>query len=294
MTTNLPEEYIRVLDKGYVGVRGVHGSDRGSVSPPSAARTSFKKDASEFTDEQNDRLINYLMKNEEFACFRHNVMTFEMRLPLMVARQWWKYVVGSNFTEDQLGWNENSKRYITEGNEFYIPLSTEWRRAPENAKQGSGEPLSEDKGISWTQALVDWTKEGERLYSLALEDGVAPELARLFTSNGNYVTVQWTTSLNALIHFLNERLDSHAQYEIRLYAEAVESLFAKSFPSTHNAWTNWRDNKQLQKDSVEKMTKNVEHLTNLVEELRRENDELRNNRVGNPDRQIRGLWSVFR
>ena len=148
--TELPENYVRVLDKGYVGLLGVHGDDRGKVSPPNAARTSFKKDSGSFTDEQNDKLIKYLMKNEEFACFRHNVMTFEIRMPLMVARQFWKYVVSSNWTSDALGWNENSKRYITEENEFYIPKPDEWRSAPKNKKQGSGSPIDIKLGRSFT------------------------------------------------------------------------------------------------------------------------------------------------
>lgn len=284
---NIPEDYIRVLDKGYVGLRGVHGSDRGSVSPPSAARTSFKKDASEFTDEQNDRLINYLMKNEEFACFRHNVMTFELRMPLMVARQIFKYVVGSNFTEDQFGWNENSRRYITDGNEFYLPGPGEWRTKPDNAKQGSGDPLPAEEGKLWTADLEEFYDRGEMLFNVAMEEGIAPEQARLFLpAYGLYVTVQWTTSLNALIHFLNERLDSHAQYEIRVYAEAVKELFKQSFPSTYAAWINWRVEKDRQKDAgareqglldeIGKLVDRVEQLSLQVEELEEENQQLKN------------------
>ena len=125
-------------------------------------------------------------------------------------------------------------------------MSTEWRSAPENAKQGSGTPLPEDKGLSWTQALIDWTSEGERLYGLALQDNLAPELARLFTANGNYVTVQWTTSLNALLHFLDERLDSHAQHEIRLYAQAVEQFFRAAFPVVYSSWDSVRIKERLE------------------------------------------------
>lgn len=254
--TELPQGYIKVLDKGYVGLLGAHGSDRGKVSPPNAARTSFKKDSSEFTDEQNDRLTHYLMRQAEFACFRHNVMTFEIRFPLFVARQWWKYVVGSNFTEDQLGWNENSKRYITEDNEFYIPRVNEWRSAPENKKQGSGEALKVGLGQNWTLLLEEWCQEGELLYQKAVSSGIAPEQARLFTSNGVYVTVQWTTSLNALLHFLDERLDEHAQWEIRQYAQVVEEFFRRSFPVVHEAW----------KEYVNKKINDSENLKYALEE----------------------------
>lgn len=245
--TELPNGYIRVLDHGYVGLVGVYGDDRGPISPPAAARVSFKKDSSQFPDEQNDRLTHYLLKNEEFACLRHNVMTFELRAPLFVMRQWWKYIVGSNFTEDQLGWNENSKRYITEENEFYIPDSYEWRSVPENKKQGSGESVNRNTGLYYTDALTDWVERGEELYQQAQADQIAPELARLFTANGNYVTSKWTTSLNALLHFLDERLDEHAQYEIRMYAEAVLEFFKQSFPVVYEAWQKYREEDRSRK-----------------------------------------------
>ena len=269
--TDLPENYRPVLDKGYVGLLGVHGSDRGVVSPPSAARTSFKKQASEFTEEQNDRLTHYLMKKSEFACFRHNVMSFEIRMPLFVARQFWKYVVASNWTSDQLGWNENSKRYITEANEFYIPHPGDWRKAADNKKQGSSGPVDWKLGEELHRFLKRWTEEGEEIYQRAVELGVAPEQARLFTSNGNYVTVQWTTSLNALLHFLDERLDSHAQYEIVQYAKVVEVFFKDSFPVVHKAWTSSRQANQqlkLEAESFKDVVRENEALKEEIEALR--------------------------
>lgn len=267
IVAELPEGYTWVLDRGYVGLLGVHGDDRGKVSPPNAARTSFKKDSSGFSDEQNDRLTHYLLKKKEFACLRHNVLTFEIRMPLMVARQYWKYVVASNWTEDQLGWNENSKRYITEENEFYIPSPSQWRTAPENKKQGSGEPLKPGIGQNWTDLLVEWTQEGEKLYQKALEANIAPELARLFTANGNYVTCQWTTSLNALLHFLDERLDSHAQYEIRQYAHAVEKYFAEAFPVVHQAWKSAKEEEAQEAASRISLQQERDDLYVRVQEL---------------------------
>lgn len=269
--TELPDGYIPVLDKGYVGLLGVHGSDRGQVSPPSAARTSFKKQASEFSDEANDKLIHYLMKNEEFACFRHNVMTFEVRMPLMIARQFFKYVVGSNFTEDQLGWNENSKRYITENNEFYVPRPDEWRSVPANKKQGSADPIDSTIGGRLTADLIEWNARGEELYQQALEFNAAPELARLFTANGNYVTVQWTASLNSLLHFLDERLDSHSQHEIREYALVVESLFEDAFPKVHSAWCRVR----LDKEAREHRANQYSTLLSEIQSLKEENARLK-------------------
>lgn len=233
--TELPEGYKSVLDKGYVGLIDFMGDDNSAVR---AARASFQRTPDQFTPEGNEKLINYLIRNKEFACFRHQSITMEIKMPLLIARQFYKYVVGSSFTEDQLGWNESSRRYITENNEFYIPGEKDWRKAPDNKKQGSSSyNLPAESGKGWTKRLLEFVDKAEANYEIALGDGVAPELARLFLpSYGLYVTCVWTASLNSLFHFLNERLDSHAQYEIRLYAEEIAKIVEKCYPIAYNAW----------------------------------------------------------
>lgn len=234
----IPDNYKRVLDKGYVGLVDKLGTD---LTPANAARTSFAKNADQYSEEQNNRLVNYLAKNKEYSTFRHNAMTFEIRMPLMVARQMWKYIVASNWTEDQLGWNENSRRYITDGNEFYIPEPDEWRTAPENKKQGSAEPLSSIEGEHWTKELAYHVENGEYLYQQAILAGVAPELARLFLpAYGLYVTCYWTSSLNALFHVLTERLEHDAQKEIQDYAKAIRDFVQAEFPVAFAAWNDNR------------------------------------------------------
>lgn len=254
--SNLPEGYVRVLDKGYVGPVDVLGTD---LTPVNAARTSFNK-KSETLEDRDKNLINYLVKNKEFSCFRHNAMTLEMRLPLMAARQIFKYIVASNFTEDQMGWNENSRRYITEGSEYYVPSQFEWRGAPENKKQGSSSShLHPDIGEELTDDLIRLQAEGERLFNKAMKNGAAPEMARLFqASNGLYVTVYWTASLNALFHFLDERLENDAQSEIRWYAEEVARLVEEAFPESYKAW--WEDKHppvEKKKSLLERVTRRL-------------------------------------
>lgn len=229
---------IPVLDKGYVRLRDKMGSD---LKPADVARVSFDRKASEFTTERNERLINYLIRNNEFSCFRHNVMSFEIYMPLMVARQIYKYSIASSFREDQNGWNESSRRYITEEPEFYIPEHGQWRTAPENKKQGSSEPLPDNKGKLYTEKLMRFIDEGVELYDQAIGDNIAVEEARLFLpAYGMYVRAYWTASLNALLHFLDERLAGDAQSEIRDYAEAVEKILKEEFPIIYSSW---KDNK---------------------------------------------------
>ena len=158
-------------------------------------------------------------------------MTFEVYAPLMVARQWWKYAVASTHTDDQNGWNESSRRYITENEEFYIPLPNQWRSAPENSKQGSGAPVDSEIGAKYYMGLVHIIDTGEKLYREAINDGIAPEQARLLLpAYGMYVRWRWTVSLHGILNFLNQRLESDAQAEIRDYAVAVRNLTKQSFP----------------------------------------------------------------
>jgi thymidylate synthase (FAD) len=224
---------IKVLDKGYVRLISTTGSDLDVVN---AARVSFDKESHEF-NEADERLIKYLARNRESSPFRHSNLTFEVYAPLMVARQHWKYAIGSAHIEDGTAWNESSRRYITENNEFYLPAGDEWRSAPENMKQGSGDLLPDTSGTQFTYDLERYQENGQRLYARALSAGVAPEQARLFLpAYGLYVRYRWTPSLASVIHFLEERLGAGAQHEITAYAEAVFNLTYKVYPHSIAAW----------------------------------------------------------
>ena len=152
----------------------------------------------------------------------------------MVARQWWKHIIGSEHGEpfDRLtAWNESSRRYITEEPVFLIPGPAEWRSAPENRKQGSGDNLPEEVGQAYTDKLQAHVEASIALYEEAMAAGVCAEQARLFLpAYGMYVRWVWTASLQAVAHFLRLRLDEHAQKEIRDYAEAVRQLAEEKFP----------------------------------------------------------------
>lgn len=222
-----------VLDHGYIRTVNTMGSDLDVVN---AARVSFDKEASELS-EKDHKLISYLVKHKHDAVFRHCAMTFEVYAPLMVARQWYKHAVASSHIEDQMGWNESSRRYVTENEQFYIPAVSEWRSAPDNKKQGSGDVISEYYGAKYTKRMQMLVKEAHDLYLEALADGVAPEQARLLLpAYSMYVRWRWTASLNALLHFISLRLDNHAQQEIQLYADAIFHEVKDAFPITTTEW----------------------------------------------------------
>jgi len=217
---------IDVLDKGYVRLVDSMGSD---LSVVNAARVSYDKEVTELT-EKDAKLINFLVREKHTSPFRHAAMTFEVYAPLVIARQWWKYAVASSHVDDQNGWNESSRRYITEKEEFYIPSANQWRSKPENSKQGSGAPVDSDDGHMYTEYLITHIQNGERLYQQAMLDGIAPEQARLFLpAYSMYVRWRWTVSLQGVMTFLEQRLPHDAQSEIREYADAVLKLWRVSF-----------------------------------------------------------------
>lgn len=221
----------KVLDKGYVRLVDVMGSDLTVVN---AARASYAKESKEI-NESDERLIAYLAKHDHTSPFRHAMLQFEIYAPLMVARQWWKYIIGSSHLEgigDTMNaWNESSRRYVTMEPTFYIPNENEWRGKPENNKQGSTDPVDSKLGAEFTEKLNKYIKEGVDLYEEAMERGICAEEARLFLpAYGMYVSWYWTASLQSVAHFIKQRTDSHSQFEIREYAEAVKELALEKFP----------------------------------------------------------------
>ena len=228
-------DVIKVLDHGYVRLLGNLGSDLDVIN---SARVSYDKEVQEFLD-RDVALLSFLIKHRHDSTLRHCVASFEIYAPLMVARQWYKHTVASSHVDDQLGWNESSRRYITEEPTFYIP--EEWRLAPENKKQGSAGVASPELSRKITERLEWHIKESEGLYNHMLSLGIAPEQARIFLpAYSMYVRWRWTASLNALLHFLSLRNADDAQSEIRSYANAVAVFVKQFYPETVNLWEQYR------------------------------------------------------
>ncbi|HDR7992620.1 thymidylate synthase (FAD) [Bacillus cereus] len=219
------EMFVNVLDKGYVRLVDTMGCD---LSVVNSARVSYDKESTELTD-KDIRLIKFLAREGHTSPFRHATLQFEIYAPLMVARQHWKYIVGSDHTMD--AWNESSRRYVTEEPTFYIPVGDEWRTSPENSKQGSGGSVTTELGNKATERLVMHIDRSIAEYEEAMRHGICAEQARLFLpAYGMYVRYYWTASLQSVVHFLNQRLAHDAQLEIQSYAKAVLELSKEIFP----------------------------------------------------------------
>jgi thymidylate synthase (FAD) len=228
----MDENTKQVINKyGYVRYVKHWGDDLDIVN---AARVSFDKEKSEF-DDKDYRLLVYLLKHQHKSPFRHSGITFEIYAPMFVKNQWIKHQVASIHKEAQDGWNEMSLRYTTENFHFYTP---KWRTNPENKKQGSGEFITDENKLTYYNDLMYLViKETTRYYKMLLEEGVAAEQARCFLpAYALYIKWRWTVSIDALINFLNLRLDAHAQWEIREYAKVIFEFFKDKFPKTAEAY----------------------------------------------------------
>lgn len=222
---------VNVLDKGYVRLVDHMGSD---LSVVNAARASFAKEST-IMEQSDARLIHFLAKNNHHSPFRHAFVTYEFKAPLMVARQHWKYIVGSDHTLDS--WNESSRRYVTANEQFYAIKADEWRGTPENKKQGSSDPIDPFIGGFYSDAFDTWSNQGYQLYKAAMDAGICAEQARVFLpAYALYVNYRWSASLQSILHFVNQRVADDAQKEIQQYAQAVYRLTQGYFPITFEAF----------------------------------------------------------
>lgn len=194
------------------------------------ARVSFSKQASQYTPEANAKLIGYLARHGHWSPFAHPQASFRITAPIFVARQLAKHQVG-------LSWNEESRRYIDGEPEFYEP--TEWRGRPHGSiKQGSGDPFGIEGYKVCASIHAKACGMAEAMYERLLEEGVAPEQARMVLPLCTMTSWIWTGSLYAWARMCRQRLDAHAQQETRDVAERIAGHMAQWFPVSWAALMN--------------------------------------------------------
>jgi len=217
---------IEVLDKGHVEYVDHMGSDLTVVN---AARVSFAKtseweiaeDGAVNLSQRDQRLIRYLAEHGHWTPFAHPQITLRIKAPIFVRTQLFKHKVG--FTE-----NEISRRYVTHEPEIYNPR---WRSAPTNgAKQGSSDFITDETAERRLDFLYGIVTENLEVYSKLLELGVAPEQARAVLPQGTYTEWWWTGSLSAYARVFKQRIDTHAQWEVQQYADAIGKILEPLFP----------------------------------------------------------------
>jgi len=204
-----------------------------------AARVSFGKQKN-VLDESDEKLIAYLIRHRHFSPFRHVFLRFRIRAPEFVMRQWYKHIVGCEwgFPNQLHGWNEISGRYVQfDRDNIFTPH--EWRAQSAILKQGSDGLVTHqhDCHLLFNTAMDTLV----HTYQNLIQNGVAREQARIILPMCLYTEVIWTASLQAVLHFISLRNDSHAQTEIQEYARIIQTIIQQRFPIT---CTYWNDTKR--------------------------------------------------
>lgn len=248
MKNDLIGKKFKVLDKGFVQLIDYMGSDKRIVD---AARVSYGKGTK--TVSEDEGLIRYLMRHRHTTPFEQCEISFRVKVPMDCWRQWIRHRTASV--------NEYSTRYSEAIDEKQETLAGEWRLQEKINKQGSRGYLinwpkgltnvvyreAKERGLTVGQFLTEEERrlheEAEDVYEERLELGVAREQARKDLPLSTYTLAYWKINLHNLLHFLSLRMDSHAQLEIRSYANVIgNEIVAKLFPLTWGAFQDYRLN----------------------------------------------------
>jgi thymidylate synthase (FAD) len=207
-----------VLDKGFVRLVDYMGSDDRVVQ---SARVSYGEGTKTYREDAG--LIDYLLRHSHTSPFEQVALTFHMKLPIFVARQMVRHRTASL--------NEISGRYSVMKDDFYIPADADLALQSTDNKQGrSANPVDPGLAAEIKAALGAGQKQAYTEYSALIEKGIARELARINLPLALYTEWYWEIDLHNLFHFLELRLDPHAQLEIRRYAEVMYEITRKVAP----------------------------------------------------------------
>jgi len=232
-------EPIPVLDHGFIRIIDYMGDDAAIVQ---AARVSYGAGTKKIREDAG--LINYLMRHRHTSPFEMCEIKLHMKLPIFVARQ----AVRSR----TVSLNEYSGRYSILDREFYVPEPEQLGTQAKSNRQGRGDVVT---GAEAQRVLQLLREDAERAYDHyeemlnerasgeiidASRDGLARELARMNLSLNFYTQWYWKVDLHNLLHFLKLRADAHAQYEIRVYADAMLDVVRQWVPLTHAAFMDYR------------------------------------------------------
>lgn len=221
----LDKEYP-VLDKGFVRLVDYFGGDQRIVQ---SARVSYGEGTKSVS--QDGALIDYLLRHQHTSPFEQVVMTFHVKMPIFVARQWVRHRTGRM--------NEVSGRYSIMKDEFYVPAEDKVSPQSKDNKQGRAtEAFDKDTADKIINQLEAGQKEAYENYSELIDSGLAREIARINLPLSLYTEFYWEMDLHNLFHFLKLRLDSHAQYEIRVYAEVILEMCRKVAPMATESFIN--------------------------------------------------------
>ncbi len=219
-----------VLDHGFIRVIDYMGDDAAVVQ---AARVSYGRGTRKALEDEG--LIRYLMRHWHSTPFEMCEIKYHVKLPIFVARQWIRHRTANV--------NEYSARYSIMDKDVYIPERAHLAVQSSDNRQGRGEILDEETATRVLALLRDDAAQTYGHYEEMLDEtgiGLARELARMNLTLNTYTQWYWKTDLHNLFHFLRLRADTHAQYEIRVYAEAMMETVKAWVPMSYAAFVDYR------------------------------------------------------
>jgi thymidylate synthase (FAD) len=218
---------IKCLDKGFVRLVDVMGDDSAIVQ---AARVSYGKGTKSITEDRS--LIRYLIRHKHTSPFEMVEFKFHVKLPIFIARQWIRHRTANV--------NEYSGRYSEMPDDFYLPELCQIKPQSLFNKQGRAEDcLPPEKAAVIAGIMENTQKQLFSEYTEFLENDVAREIARINLPLSTYTEWYWKIDLHNLFHFLRLRMDSHAQYEFRVYGKAIADIVSQIVPIAYEAFEDY-------------------------------------------------------
>ena len=218
---------ILCLNDGFLRLVDYMGSDESIVQ---AARVSYGKGTKKVSEDIG--LIRYLMRHRHTTPFEMCEFKFHVRVPMDCWRQWIRHRTASV--------NEYSTRYSEAIDSAQQTAPEKWRKQSSNNKMGSGELFGPAEGKELSIEERQFLNQARSLYESRVAKGMAREQARKDLPLSTYTEAYWKIDLHNLFHFLGLRLDSHAQYEIRVYAQAIAKILKDAVPMAYQAFEDYR------------------------------------------------------
>lgn len=225
------DDMVEPYSEGLIDVDALKPFNAIDTDPALVARTSFGKGLTEHTKEQDEALVEYLIRNQHTTPLEMTTIWLEIKAPIFVVRQFDTVRTRTK--------NEISGRYVELPSDLYIPEVVRGKHSGGN-KQGSEDNLHEGQQNWFKEVLEETCQLSYWRYKEALETGVCPEQARMFLHLNHYTQFVWKQDLHNLMHFLSLRLDEHAQWETRQYAEAIYQLLQQHLPKSMKWFDEYR------------------------------------------------------
>lgn len=216
---------IKVLDHGFARLVDHMGNDLSIVR---SARVSYNAEWRAQESKKDEKLIHYLMKNHHNTPFESVTFTFEIKAPIFVIRQWHRHRT--------MSYNEVSARYTELPEEFYVPKLEHIGEQTKKNKQARVIQATPQGAADNQRVIAQACKDAFKNYHVLINHGTPRELARSVLPVATYTHMFATVNLHNLFHFLRERLHEHAQYEIRVYAQALLELISPVVPVAVDAF----------------------------------------------------------